>query len=586
MIYRLSAVLGFIVALLFASACKKDDKGTINPPKTETYVGISTDKAYYKPGESVTFTLADPTPAGARIRYKFLDAILQETAITQSSWQWNPPADDFKGYMAEIFREEDGKVKVYGCIGIDVSSTWTKFPRYGFLSEFPQMTDGQMETVVRNLNRHHLNGIQYYDWQYKHHLPLAGTPANPASQWKDLINRDVYSITIKNYIQKFRNRNIHSMFYNLCFGAWENASQDGVDEKWYLFTDNNHANKDKHELPKPPFLSDIYLLNPADPGWLDYITQKNNDVYAVYDFDGYHIDQLGNRGTRYLYDGSETDLTKGYATFIKSMKMARPEKSLIMNAVNQYGQYDHIATSPVDFLYTEVWSPNESFNDLSTIIKNNNTYSNNTKNTVLAAYMDYSLADNKGYFNTPGVLYANAVIFAFGGAHIELGEHMLGKEYFPNANLQMKPDLIQQLPYYYDFLVAYENLLRDGGDFNTVTIASADNQVKVNNWPPQAYQVSAIGKTTGDRQVIHLINFSTTNKLMWRDTDGSQIIPYGYENLRFNLTDSRKIKKIWMASPDYYYGSSTGIDFSQNGNEISFTLPYLKYWDMVVVEYQ
>ena len=33
---------------------------------------------------------------------------------------------------------------------------------------------------------------------------------------------------------------------------------------------------------------------------------------------------------------------------IKAMKEAQPEKSLVMNAVSQYGQKDQIANSPVD----------------------------------------------------------------------------------------------------------------------------------------------------------------------------------------------------------------------------------------------
>ena len=102
------------------------------------------------------------------------------------------------------------------------------------------------------------------------------------------------------------------------------------------------------------------------------------------------------------------------------MKADAPDKNLVMNAVNQYGQQG-IAQAATDFLYTEVWSPNDNYSDLATIIQYNNSYSNNTKNTVLAAYMNYDLADNQGYFNTPGVLMTDAVIFANGGSHLELG---------------------------------------------------------------------------------------------------------------------------------------------------------------------
>lgn len=83
-----------------------------------------------------------------------------------------------------------------------------------------------------------------------------------------------------------------------------------------------------------------------------------------------------------------------------------------------------IATSTSDFLYSEVWSPSDSYFDLANIIKQNNVLSNNSKNTVLVA-MNYDLANNKGFFNTPSILMTNAVIFAFGGAHLGGRTHAL-----------------------------------------------------------------------------------------------------------------------------------------------------------------
>ena len=166
-----------------------------------------------------------------------------------------------------------------------------------------------------------------------------------------------------------------------------------------------------------------------------------------------------------------------------------PEKILVMNAVNQYGQRE-IANSPVDFLYTEVWTPNNTYADLASIIIDNFAWSNGKKNSVLAAYMDSDLTSSKGFFNTPGVLLTDAVIFAFGGAHIELGEHMLSQPYFPNNNLQIKGDLRDAMTKYYDFLVAYENLLRDGGVFNSPDISSLDDNLRLNNWPPQRGSVA------------------------------------------------------------------------------------------------
>jgi len=41
-----------------------------------------------------------------------------------------------------------------------------------------------------------------------------------------------------------------------------------------------------------------------------------------------------------------------------------------------------------------------------------------------------------------------------------------------------------------------------------------------------------------------------------------------------------------MASPDLDGGASKDIPFTTLGNVITFTLPSLRYWDMIVVEYQ
>ncbi|BDW75463.1 hypothetical protein BFINE_12580 [Bacteroides finegoldii DSM 17565] len=70
-----------------------------------------------------------------------------------------------------------------------------------------------------------------------------------------------------------------------------------------------------------------------------------------------------------------------------------------------------------------------------------------------------------------------------GGAHLELGEHMLTTEYFPNSSLAMKGELKKAMVTYYDFITGYENLLRDGGEFYGVTASSTDGKMTVNQWP-------------------------------------------------------------------------------------------------------
>lgn len=582
-------IVCLLCTVFTSSSCQKkrikDNTGLINQQDTLT-VNISTDKAMYSPGDKVIFTTDKTLPAGTKISYKYLNNEVQQQTLSGTTWSWIAPSQDFSGYMVELSGNENGKDKVYGCVAVDVSSDAARFPRNGFLSQYGQMSQADINNVMSGLNRLHMNWVQFQDWEWKHHLPLAGTPENPADSWKDIANRTNYRSTVQGYIRAAKSFNMKTLSYNLCYGALNDAAADGVSEEWYLFSDKSHTNKDVFQLPSPPFKSWIFFVNPANTDWQNYLIRRNDDMYKVYDFDGYQIDQVGNRDKKlYDYIGNEVDLPATFNPFIKAMKAGDPGKKLVMNAVNQFGQ-EGIATAPVDFLYSEVWAPNEGYSDLAKIIQDNNRFSNNTKQTVLTAYMDYNLAENPGYFNTPGVLLTDAVIFSFGGAHLELGEHMLGKEYFPNDNLKMHDDLKNAMIRYYDFLTAYENLLRDGGTLNNPLIASTDGKMKLNNWPPASGSVSVIGRDMGQKQIIHLINFSNAASFDWRDADGKQPAPQMITTPGINFQSSKAVKKIWFASPDVDFGASRSIEFNQSGSTVTFTLPSLQYWDMVVVEYE
>lgn len=573
-----------ITGLLFS--CKKD--GPKNDPITygnSFVLTIHKDKAMYNPGEQVQFSLNKPASAGLKIRYRHLGETISEANLTGNSWSWTTPATNFTGYLVDLYEIVDGTEKIHASIGVDVSTDWAKFPRYGFLTEFGQSAASDIDKVINNLSRHHINGLQYYDWLYKHHWPMAGTAAAPQSSWTEIANKEVSLNTLKELISAGHSRNMRSMFYNLAFGALSDAAADGVQEEWYAFKDASHSQKDKHELPKPFFKSDIFVLDAGNTQWQQYLAAKNADVYATLDFDGYHVDALGDRGSLYTFGGQAINQQATFKPFLEAMKGAAPAKKLVMNAVNQWGQQASISQSPVDFLYTEVWGPNENYADLATIITNNDFYGGQDKRTVLAAYINYNKANNPGYFNTPAVLLADAVIFAFGGAHLELGEHMLGKEYFPNKNLQMNDELKIALVKYYDFLVAYENLLRDGGSFNAPQLVCTNGKLSLANWPAATGKVAVQGKMVGNRQVLHLLNFSNAQSLNWRDTDGTMAKPVTVESAELTLTTTGTVKKLWLASPDINHGVAMPLTFTTVGNTISFTLPSLQYWDMLVAEY-
>ena len=585
-------------AALVLGSCIDEVDSSVNPiTYGDGYIEVylSTDKAAYIPGEEVKIKLNKMVEGNATIRYRHLNQVIEETPLTSNEWSWNPPTNDYKGYMVDIYTIENGVEVIKGSIAIDVSSDPKMFPRNGFLSEYGKMSESEINKVMDNLNRHHINYVQYQDWHYKHHMPLAGSVSAPMEVWKDIINRDCYRTTVDGYIKAGHERNMKSLFYNLAYGALSDAEEDGVSEEWYMFKDDNHGTIDAHILGSP-FKSSIYLTNPGNDGWIDYIGQKTSDVYDVYDFDGYQIDQLGGRGTLYDYRGDVIDFESGFTKFIKAMKNKEPEKRLVMNAVGGFGGQKIADSESTDFFYVEVWDKptDRGFEVISnTITGQDNLNKNGGRKTILAAYMNYDFGKiGRSYFNTPGVLMANAAIHAWGGAHLELGEHMLCNEYFPNSNLTMNGELKKSMITFYDFITAYENLLRDGGNaWTRVDAVSLTGEINFNQWPPQKGNVATVGKNLDDGKasVVHLLNYTNAIHLDWCDTNADQQEQDLIENKEIELSiygRSGTIKSVWCASPDFDFGVARTLEFTQNSDKIKLTLPALRYWTMIVVEYE
>ena len=574
---------------------------------------IETDKCCYKPGETITLKLSALPPSGTRIRYRYLGDVVADSLLTSRTWTWQAPPEDFRGYMVEIYRQEEDKDNILATIGIDVSSDWTRFPRYGFVATFgSDKTLTKTKNEMKWLNRCHINGVQFQDWHYRHDWPLGGTREEGLwTTYKDIANRTIYTSAVKNYIKAQHDLGMKSIFYNLCFGVLDGWEELGIKPEWFIFKDKNHSQKDKHDLPDS-WKSDIYIVNPGNEEWQVYLAERNDEVYSFLDFDGYQIDQLGGRGTVYDYNGNSINLRDGFSPFINYMKNRHPDKRLVMNAVGQWGVSQIAESGKVDFFYSEVWGNQQGnslasgkgrFSNIKDVI-DENLSKNPALRSVLAAYMNY-LTDNKN-FNTPGVVMADAVMFALGGSHLELGgDHMLCSEYFPSNDMKWHSQIEDWMTRYYDFLTAYENLLRDRWTEKT-NVKATCSTVTINTWEPKANQVTLLAREVDGRQVIHLLNFTQEEgatslsplgeteganyMLCWHDNQAIRPWPQRFESLSIKLTGLTgmgKVRRIWAASPDYCGGAMqelTDYRYTSSTGIITLTLPSLQFWTMIVIE--
>jgi len=505
------------------------------------------------------------------------------------------PPEDFQGYLVTVrLTDANGRPFDERQTAIDVSSDWKRFPRYGYLAHYNSDEGTKPQIWVNELNRFHINGLEFYDFQYRHDQPLAGTVAHAAASWKDIAARTIDGATVTALIDQAHRYNMMAMAYNVSYSAYDDVfsrQHDPLPLKWGTWNtpdgDRSAATaKSLHLQATDWSTKHLFYMNQNDLEWQKYLFGKMHDLLIVYPFDGWHIDTFGERGA-YAFDGTYVDYIAGFRSYIDHAS-AVLHKRIVMNAVNAMGQ-DYIARSAADFVYSELWEDHETFASILDTAEQVHL-ANPQAGFVIAAYVNRREAQDRTQlavkqFNLPSVLLTDAAIFASGAAHIELGDgdRMLSSEYFPaDTCTTVSPELQHSLRHYYDYLTAYENYLRDG-----VTPAAVEIRIAGQRTDPLAVPntVWTIARQKGDVTMVHLINLLGSDDPHWRDLGFNRPEPPLLKTLQVQIASTENIRSIGWASPDVDGGQFHSIPFQihKNGSIawIEFTLPELHYWDTV-----
>jgi dextranase len=573
------------------------------------------DKARYAVGEEVVLLVSlegsgaqSPVHATLKVSFWHLDAdvadISQQVTLSgpnlvQLQMRWTPPPQDYVGYLADVrLLGPGGRELGRSQTAVDVSSEWNRFPRYGYLAHYSKEEGAEPEAWIAELNKFHINGLEYYDFQYQHNHPLAGTVENPAPEWNDIAGRTVSRDVLDAFLAAARRHNMMSMAYNSSYSAYVEAFAhgSGVRLQWATWDTPNGPRtlQTAKSLDLPTgggwATPRLVYMNQNSPEWQHFLCGQMADLFRVYPFDGWHIDTFGTRGA-YAYDGAYVNFIAGFRSFINHAKETL-NKRIVLNTVNTWGQ-DETAHSDADFVYSELWEDHETYASIQDAAAQVHT-ANPAAGLVFANYLQRQQKDDPPpateYFNAPGVLLADAVIFASGASHIELGDgsRMLSSEYFPSdTRFAVTPELSSALRRYYDFLTAYENVL-------SYNVTPAGTAVTINGQPSSPYGVPnsiwTIASWKGGRTIVHLINLLGSDDPHWRDVHADRPDAPLLTNITVRIAVDAEITGAGWASPDADGGRYHPLALTRGNDDgqrhVEIVLPSLKYWDMVLLDHR
>lgn len=578
------------LALLVLFAGARSAKGD------ETMV-CRTEKSMYAPGETATVCLEGLPAEATALRARLY-------SLERCVWDWQLPASkrfplslpdaDGRGYALEVEAlDEQQNVLTSAFTAVDVSSSWTKFPRYGYVWDFTPSADA--ESKADEMARYHLNGVQFYDWQYRHHRPLA----DDLSGWRDWSGRWISGDTVRAYLRAAHDRGMACMAYNMIYAANETYLTDGsgVQADWRLVRANGADFTCDMDANLGP-VGVLQYFNLLNPDWQSYIFAQENRVFEAFDFDGWHGDTIGENGPMrtadggplgYDADGKPIYLVKdGYTAFLNAAKAAIGDKYLAFNPVGAQG-IENVNVSAVDVLYTEFWPWDRNANgrlydDYYTLHRAilGACEQSGGKSLIVAAYVNYR--NPKATFNPSAVRMLDCVVFASGGSRIELGNggNMLSDEYFPaDGKKRMDDGLRSAVGRLYDFLVAYENLLRDGQRPVSRTVRLENLPVSTDG---RSDTVWCFAKADSSTEIYHFLNLTGTDD-GWRDEEQTKKPPIAHENVKTRLYTDYPVREVWLASPDGESPLPLPLEFQigrdANGAYAEFTQPALEYWNLI-----
>ena len=562
---------------------------------------VTPDKGRYAPGETAVVSVELQNP-GADLAGKLVvrvmdlaaqvvsfrkDVVLPRGGRQTVSFPWKTPTRDFRGYGIDVDLVVDGHMRDSRSTALDVSSDWTRFPRMGFFSEYP--AGNGADALAAGLAKFHLNAIQFYDWKWTHdRLVPYGIDGQPLNVFTQVGGRVQSFQTVKDKVAAVQARNMAALSYNLMYGDSGNAEPEHVD--WAAFKAPNSTNLwDVRQHDAGSYK--IWVMDVSHPDWKAHIFGQFADAMDKAGFDGIHLDNLGGAWC-YKYNSEvgipeREEFPKFIAEARASLRQTHPGAIITHNDV--MGNYlPEIARSDADVYYSEVWT-RHSYRDLRDNVREVRAAAPG-KAIVFAAYVNRKPWDEMGdpaqpslptYVNDASARLLDAVVFAHGAGHIELGDegHLLVNEYFPTRAPRMHPGLSRALRDTYDFAVRYEDFLfanlRDASDERRVS--SPTHRLSSD---AESGAIWTVARERADGTLaLNLINLVGVDD-QWRNPCAN---PAPQTNVVLKFRTDRKIRRAFLATPDDGLGRPRELPIQQDEAGVAIVVPRLEFWNLAIL---
>ena len=451
---------------------------------------------------------------------------------------------------------------------IEVSADPRARLRYGFVASYEPGKD--VQAVADFSRRLHLNGIQFYDWAYRHADLLGG-----GDQYDDALGQPITLETVSALVRALRTVGTASYGYAAVYAVGP--------QEWDRWRQHALLRPDGEPYALGDFL---FILDPAAEEWLTHFAEDLHASAERVGFDGFHLDQYGYPKHAATPNGEAVDVAASFHRMIDAVRDRLPESRLVFNNVNDFPTWDS-PSAPQDAVYIEPWKPVLTLGALADVASRARAVAGG-KPVVLAAYQhvyDRATAEE----SDRATALTMATLLSHGATQLLAGEHgkLLVDPYYVR-NHEAEPRSLAFLTRWYDFAIEHDALLLDPAivDVTASYVGDYNDDLDV-DFADAAVTESAVAGAVwrrvtraADGLVVHLINLAGPADPI---SDAARNAPphVGGGRLRSRFIRGR-MPRVRVADPD---GSARlrEVEVRLEGNHAIADLPALQFWQVVHV---
>lgn len=441
--------------------------------------------------------------------------------------------------------------------------------RYGFVTNYSPNRD--LSAISDNIRRLHLNGIQFYDWAYRHADLLGG-----GDEYFDALDQPIALQSVRDLVSTVKEAGASALGYAAVYAVGPKEWPQWKHQALLTGTGDPYALGDF-----------LFLVDPASAEWLTHFTGQLEQSIHEIGFDGFHLDQYGYPKRALRADGKDVDVSDSFTKLIAEVRDVLPDSHLVFNNVNDFPSWK-TAHSPQDAMYIEVWPPHVTLNSLAQVV-NRAKVTGEGKPVVIAAYQHvYDTAPTSGA--DLATAFTMATLFSHGASQILVGEadRILVDPYYVR-NHQVKPSTANLLKNWYNFLVEHDELLLDPSVIEVTNsyAGSYNDDCDVTFEQARVTEMAEAGAVwrritcNSKYLVVHLINLVGQDDILWDSQRNTPSNP-GASFLRVRRI-GEGLPRVRVTDPD---GSHRLIEVpvNQEGGHAIASLPPLNIWQLVLID--